>query len=328
MERNWIIANAMPYLIVNSGAGSGKAGRWLERYQSLIEPGWERLTSRSFEEGAALAERAFSQNPDSTCVAVGGDGSLSSVVAGFLRASPPGSARGMVGCLPFGTANDVAKILKLPFKPEEAIRALKTLSPRPLDTVHLELMGQPARSYINIVGFGFDARVTVATTPDLKKRWGHAAYFAAIFKTLREFTPIRLKGRLGDESFDEMAMLAAIANGRYYGGGIPIAPLAEPDDGWLDVILVQEVSKMELVRQLPNLMRGKHLSHPKVIMKRVRSVLAQTDHVEPVSIDGEIEHAREIRCEILPGRVPFGVPAQKAVVQMGASRRAVKDREG
>ena len=83
-------------------------------------------------------------------------------------------------------------------------------------------------------------------------------------------------------------MLAALANGRSYGGGIPIAPHARPDDGWLDIVIVRELSRLALALQFPRLLRGAHLSHPRVSTFRAASLRIEGDPSIRITLDGEL----------------------------------------
>ncbi len=109
-------------------------------------------------------------------------------------------------------------------------------------------------------------------------------------------------------------MLAALANARSYGGGIPIAPHALPDDGLLDVVIVRELPRVVLALQFPRLLRGAHLSHPRVSTFRAAALRIEGDPATRITLDGELR-----------GRLPLAVtrhPAQLWVIAGKSGRLA------
>jgi diacylglycerol kinase (ATP) len=114
------------------------------------------------------------------------------------------------------------------------------------------------------------------------------AYLVALVQALRSFRPLKLAIRGDADQFEGEVMLAALANATSYGGGIPIAPTARPDDGLLDVVVVRAMSRLTLALQFPRLLRGAHLSHPLVTTFRAASVHVDGDPRARISLDGEL----------------------------------------
>ena len=109
----------------------------------------------------------------------------------------------------------------------------------------------------------------------------------------------------------------AIANGPYYGGGMRIAPDAEPDDGWLDLCVVGDVSRLTAIRELPNLYRGTHVRHPAVSLHRARLV-----EIEGDGVDSSAPRRRAVRLDPAPRRGPAPRPGgrRRSVLTPNASR--------
>jgi diacylglycerol kinase (ATP) len=216
--------------------------------------------------------------------AVGGDGTVGDVGAGLAGTGVP------LALLPAGTGNDLCRSLAIPTSPAAAARLILTGKPRPID-----LWRANDRTFLNAAGIGLDAEVAYQANRGGRLR-GMPAYLLALVRTLGTFRPIDLVISAGDEQFSGGVMLAALANARTYGGGMPIAPAARPDDGLLDIVIVRAMSRLSLALQFPRLLRGTHLSHPLVSTFRAAALTVEGDPGTRISLDGELR-----------GRLPLAV---------------------
>jgi diacylglycerol kinase family enzyme len=96
------------------------------------------------------------------------------------------------------------------------------------------------------------------------------------------------------------AAAVIVANGAYYGGGMRIAPAADPTDGWLDVVILGDLGRLELLRWLPTVYSGRHLRSPKVTMQSARSVAFSSMAGLPAHVDGEPVPEAPVRVSIHP----------------------------
>lgn len=211
------------------------------------------------------------------CVAaVGGDGTISDVGGGLA------GARAALGIIPAGTGNDLARSLGIPRTPTAALRLLLEGQPRPLD-----LWRANESTFLNAAGIGLDAEVAYQANRGGRLR-GMAAYLVAVIRALGTFRPRSLHIEGNGVDFNGAVMLAALANGSSYGGGIPIAPAARSDDGLLDVVIVGEMSRLALALAFPRLLRGVHLSDPRVSTFRAASLRVDGDPSIRITLDGEL----------------------------------------
>ena len=294
-------------VIVNPTAGRGRAGKQVPEIRRLLgdkAADWTWLYTLGRGDGETLA-RESAQAGCPLIVAVGGDGTLHEVVNGVLGT---GAA---VGLIPFGTGNDFARALGLFGSLETACRALTEGVTKRIDVGVIEGEGTGGpRHFLVLTGTGFDARTAQTVNAGIRGLSGPLAYVWGAILTLREFTPFALTLTLdGGPPRRTRAMFVSFANAETTGGGMRIAPGALVDDGYLDVCLVETVSKPTLLFQLSQVFSGKHVRHPAVTMLRARSLRVEADPPQPLLIDGEVCGTTPATVYLLPGALPFRVPA-------------------
>jgi diacylglycerol kinase (ATP) len=228
-------------------------------------------------------------------VAVGGDGTLHAVVNGVLRAGAL-----PVALVPAGRGNDLARTLRLPLDPGRATRLALTGVARRVD---LARCGD--RYAVSTAGVGLDARVAAAVRAS---GGGVTAYVRHALRELWRFAPVALRLRLDGEELREETTLVAVANGRYFGGGMLICPHASVRDGLLDVCVVGPIPRAELLSLLPRLYYGRHVGHPAVRFYAVRSVLIEGPAGTPTHLDGEPGPNLPLHIEAAPGGIELVLP--------------------
>jgi len=230
----------------------------------------------------ALAADAAGAGHDRVIV-IGGDGTVQEAVNGLLARESPAE----LGIVPLGSGNDLARSLGLPTELGSAWRVAVGRETRSIDVARARNGDGTERWFASAGGIGFDAQVAAAMIERSGWQAGRGGYLLTTLNELRRFSnrPIRLT--MDGSSSDHDVLLVAIANGAYYGGGMRIAPDAEPDDGLLDVCIVGDISRLTAIRQLPNLYRGTHVRHPQVRMNRGRTIEVDGDGYTRVHLDGE-----------------------------------------
>jgi diacylglycerol kinase (ATP) len=184
-----------------------------------------------------------------------------------------------------------------------------------VDAVRVELSGPAGtseRHYINVAGFGFDAMVVTEARRSRHLR-GLALYVNAVFRAVRDYHCPQVRLKAGGEEWEQGILLLAAANGRIYGGGMRIAPEAKPDDGLLDVCIAAPMNRPEILRALPRLVAGTHVTMKKVRMMRVPDIELELLNQAPVQLDGDVIDTSgytTFRMSIVPGAVRVRVPAE------------------
>lgn len=297
-------------VILNPKAGRGRG----DKLQPAITATFERLASEKAVEwmlertmGPGDAKRLaihLAGEGWRRIVAAGGDGTLGQVADGLVG----------TGCtlayLPIGTGNDFTRTLQYSSsnQTESIIRRIVEDNERPLDLGHIRFPnGGLCFHFVNSVGCGLDATVADRVNRgyrQLKSKW---AYLTALVATSLHFSPVPIRLEVDDAVIEERAMLACISNGTSYGGGMMVAPNARWDDGLLDIILVKACGKLELLRALPSVFRGKHLSHPKVISLQGRSIRIDCIGSIPLMVDGESGYTAPAKIKVCPGILQIAV---------------------
>ncbi len=285
--------------IVNPVAGRKRGARLrdtaIDELKRLF-PGIELHRTEAPGHGTELARRL---RDSSLIIAVGGDGTVREVSAGLI------GARAALAVIPTGSGNDFNRTVGIPTSMQQACRVARDGTVRWIDVV--QLTAETAReqhrtTFANAAGFGFDARVA-AETKKLRRLRGLALYGTAVFKAVRSYTCPRVRIRIDDRDWTQHVLLLAVANGRYYGGGMKIAPDAEPDDGQFDICIIDEVGKLKLISCLPSLIRGTHGSLKEVSFHRSSTLDLEFQDPVPVQVDGDlldVAGARRFRLELLP----------------------------
>lgn len=244
-------------------------------------------------------------------VAAGGDGTVSEVVNGLLPVEE--ESRPAVGVLPLGTGNDLAHGLGIPSRPDRALEILARGRTRPMDVVRLR-RGRDGegpvevRAFANAAILGFCGRISDRLPPARRRRWGRFSYLRAALDELADAVAHEVKIRIDGEAIAERASMVIVANGRFAGGRLPLAPRASPHDGRLDLVILPPLTPWRFASLLPRVLAGRQLAHPAVIHRTGRSVSVEADPPMWMNVDGETLPPAPLSLEVLPGVLSFVVP--------------------
>lgn len=313
---------AKTLVVINPHSAGGATGRrWREVEPQLRATLGEfdvqrTLGRRDAERIARDAVRAGVQR----LVVAGGDGTTSEVVSGLLAAGVAHEAQ--VGILPMGTGRDLPRTLGIPADLSAAIEALGRGATRRLDASRVSYRDPAGAERVawslNVTSFGLSGLTVELVERAPHFLGGSFAFLVGALGSIARYRCARVAiAADGVPVFDGPLVLAAAANGRYFGGGMQIAPDALPDDGLLDLVVVREMSRAGLVAALPSLYRGTHLSHPAVSVHRAARIEARASSSAPVwiDVDGEGLGTLPLTIELLPKAVTLfgaGLPGATA----------------
>ncbi|SDK58603.1 diacylglycerol kinase [Arthrobacter sp. ov407] len=269
------------------------------------------LCADSYAALAQAVEHALESGVDALVV-VGGDGMVHlgfNALAGAgarTRAGARAGAGGRVplGIIPTGTGNDTARALGLPLHnlPAACERALESLADggRMIDAGRITA-GGTTRWFAGVVSAGFDAAVNERAN-DWRWPRGKIRYQLAMLRELASFRAINYTVTADGERWQQDAMLISVANGQSIGGGMRIVPEAVLDDGHLDLFIVSRLSRTGLLAVFPKVFAGKHVGHPAVHLRRVRTVELAASNIVAYA-DGERIGALPMTIEVFPRAV-------------------------
>ncbi len=297
------------FTIVNPNAGNGKGQKDWNRINDLLEKN-EIPTSVKFtgKKGHAIEyTKEAIGNGFRKFISVGGDGTLNEVVNGAFTQEhcPPGDL--LLGMIPVGTGNDWGRMFSIPLVYEGAVKVIKEGRQMPHDIGVVDYFNgenRERRYFINIAGLGFESLVVIKTNRQKDQgKSSRAIYFYNLLSSLLSWRHRNADIIIDGKKNSCKIFSINIGNGRYCGGGMRQTPDALPDDGLLDITVIREMSRIEVVRSLKLLYDGTILSHPKVDGYRATNLSVRSDSLLFIEADGESLGHTPAEFGILPGAI-------------------------
>ena len=271
---------ARPFFVVNPHSADGRTLRLWQELRLLLDRRFGQVPfalTRGTMHAAQLAAEAIEGGAD-LVVAVGGDGTLNEVLNGFFRAGRQPASGAVLGYLPSGTGSDFARTMGLYGLPlEQQVEKLTAGTVRLLDCGQVHFTGggpggealETSRLFLNESSLGFSAETVNNVNRASKRFGGKASFFLGVLRTL-----VRLRNPLlqvtvdGQQVYEGPTLLVAVANGKYFGGSMMIAPMADLQDGEFDVVVVSAMSRLKVLKKIGKIYRGEHLAEPEVHVYR------------------------------------------------------------
>jgi diacylglycerol kinase (ATP) len=250
--------------------------------------------------GAGDAQSAAEEWSEGLLIVVGGDGTVNEVVNGLGKAGFPEGVT--LAVRPMGTGNDLAATLAIPNDPEGASDAIRQGRVRTLDVARIRSEGVEERFFINVATGGYGAETSGLADEEMKSRWGKLAYFRASLETARNFDVRDVRVTLDGAERLLRAVNVAVGNCRYAGGGWLAAPRANPEDGLLDLVVIEDIGVKEALALAPSaLAKSDYLDKEGVFSARARKIRVET---EPGGLeftaDGELIGDEPAEFEVIP----------------------------
>jgi diacylglycerol kinase (ATP) len=244
-------------------------------------------------------------------VAVGGDGTLNEVVCGLDASGRPDAV--LLGMIPSGTGGDFRKTSGFPKSMEDAVRYLSDWRERRVDygvLSYLTVDGVTARRpFINIASIGLSGVTDDYVNHTTKAFGGKASFMIGAFRGIMAYRNVDMTVKVdGVQIHDGKTALVTMANGRFFGGGMMMAPDAELDDGMIRVVVLTDMSKLEFMALSGAIYAGTHITHPKCKLARGRVVEVETHGRALIDLDGEMPGMGPVKAEVVPGALRLMVP--------------------
>lgn len=306
----------LPLVIVNPASADGATRENWPKIASDLRTHFGAFTT-SFTEAAGhariLAADAASRGTK-LLFACGGDGTISEVANGIIESGKEAE----LAILPGGTGSDFRRTLGLSTNIAIAARALREGRTRSIDVVRVTFLNdageRETRFSINVASFGMSTAVLDRAADKSAKKWlpgftprkvgSKLSYAAATVQTTLAATPTEVLVQIDDGAERRLRVAEyCIANARYYGGAMKIAPDAKVDDGWFDVVAIGDASSFRLLTNSPRLYLGAHLRMSEVTHCLAKQVVARPtrkDEEIRVELDGEVLGRLPATFEIVP----------------------------
>ena len=297
------------FTVVNPNAGNGKGKKDWDRISALLSkdniPISMKFTERkcqAIEFAREAVETGFRK-----IISVGGDGTLNEVVNGILLQNKVPSREIVIGMIPVGTGNDWGRMFGIPLVYEGAVDVIRE------NKIMLHGIGvvtyysgaeQHKRYFINIAGLGFEALVVKKTNRQKDKgRSNQAIYFYNLLSSLISYKITNAEIIIDDRKVNNRIFSINVGNGRFCGGGMRQTPDALPDDGLLDVTVIRDMGRIEIIKSLKILYDGTILSHPKVDGYRCKNLKVTSEHILYAEADGELLGHTPAEFSLIPGGI-------------------------
>ena len=307
-------SDVKPLLVVNPTSGGGATGRTFGAMKETIErvlgPVDVAMTERAGHGLELAREGAIAGR--SLVIAVGGDGTFHEVVNGLMQAQEGKSSSAeatRIGMIAQGTGGDFRKALGLEHRLDRYLEALASGRERPLDLGKFTGGGKSGHYFVNILSAGMGGLVDRYVAESSRMLGGTAAYFGASLRAL-------LNARLGNviatvthqgktEEHKIRSFMIAICNGRYFGGGMHVAPMAKVDDGVLELVALGATSKLGFAMTSRGIYTGSHIGQASTVHLRGEKIvldLANEDarDVYLLDVDGEPMGGLPLTVEVVP----------------------------
>lgn len=298
------------YAIINPRSGGGRTKARIGEIRTRLNAalGETELLLTDAPLAAERLTREVLKRGATHIIGVGGDGTISECVNGFFEHGRAISPAASFSPLMSGTGGDFKRTFGLDDDMAKTIARIAAARARPIDVAHVTLMSRHGKSinrhFINIGSFGLSGAVVNAVNrARLSKMFGgRFAYFFNSAKAALTYRSKRIRLKVDGVFDDEVDMsTVAICNGKFFGGGMMVAPDADPADGAFDIIVLAGGPKRDVLRELNTIYTGDHIRNPRVKVMRGQRVIA-------APIGGDKSNAGPVLIE-LDGEQPGQLPA-------------------
>jgi YegS/Rv2252/BmrU family lipid kinase len=312
---------AMPrtLLVVNPQSQNGSLGRRWPELSKIVRReigSFEEAFTKGPKDATDIARKALRDGVE-LVVAIGGDGTINEVANGFFDDGEPVAPEAAMGLLPFGTGGDFRKSLLIPKDMAKSAAILARGKVASIDLGNLQFTErngeQGQRIFVNITSFGMSGEIDEKVNNASKRLGGRATFMIATLRVSMDFKAKRVRLTFDDQddkAVESTISTVAVANGRYFGGGMKVAPEAELADGKFDVVALAEMGLRKSLLFSRHIYKGSHLGLDSVSSRRANKVHAESLDGQEVllDMDGEVPGALPATFTILPEALRFIVP--------------------
>jgi YegS/Rv2252/BmrU family lipid kinase len=309
MNQNQNLSQAQWLVIVNPNAGNGKGKK-----------DWEKISSELSKKDLTFTVKFTTRKGDAIhftsdaikegfrkIITVGGDGTLHEVLNGVLCSEECPSTEITLALIPVGTGNDWGRMFGIPLNYEKAAAIIKKgkIMLHDAGLISYSEQGEKKKRYfINIAGLGFESVVVKRSNYQKDRgRSGKLIYFYNLLLSLLTYKNTRVQMIIDGNETSADIFSINVGNGRYCGGGMRQTPNALPTDGLLDVTVIKDIGKLEIIWKLKILYNGTILSHPLIDGYRCKNLKVTSDSLIYTEADGESLGHTPAEFSIIPSAI-------------------------
>ncbi|MEH7414668.1 diacylglycerol kinase family protein [Neobacillus drentensis] len=284
------------YFIINPKAGNGNCLEVWKKIESKLKDDQIHFLAFFSEypsHAQYLAKQIAEKNQqEKLMIALGGDGTIHEVLNGIAH-----HEKITLGFIPGGSGNDFSRGFQIPTDPEEALQAILSLRKRPgkqIDIGNVMLGEREEHLFINNIGAGFDAIISYQVNRSRIKKLlnklslGRLVYVYFLLKNVFTYKTTTFDLSIdGEKHIFEQTWFVTVSNQPFYGGGMKIAPAAEPDDGLFDITIVHQLSRLKLLFVFISVFWGRHIHFKEVKIFKGKNITIQSTNTQYVHADGE-----------------------------------------
>ena len=297
-------------IILNPSAGKGSAFSKKNEIEKLLQDAgvdYTLVVSEKPGDPVTLAKEAGDNGYD-VVVASGGDGTVNEVINGLMAAKKEGRKIPILGTIPAGRGNDFAASMGVPADIAQAVAAIAKGKTKTIDIGQVTGGNYPEGKYFgNGIGIGFDTIVgfEAAKLPPFLS--GMPGYLLSAIKTIfLYYKAPRLRLVLDQETIEQSCLIVSVMNGKRMGSSFIMAPDSKPDDGMFSLMIIDQVTRLEMIKLMVKIMKGTQAGHPGVKMPLTGKleITALTGSL-PVHADGETicEKGENLSVRIYPQQI-------------------------
>jgi diacylglycerol kinase (ATP) len=288
------------HVIVNPSSACGQTGKRWETIKEALRCHFREFkyvfTQKPFQ--ATEIARELLLDGFDLLIGVGGDGTLNEISNGFFsqKTGQAINRDAAVGIIPSGTGSDFIRFMNVPRDFEKSAARIKNSQNKKIDIGRIDYGGAPIKKktqyFINVADFGLGAEVIRRIANIQSTRRGAFTYYRGLLSTMMKYRSKKVTLTLdGKQKLQGDYLIGAVANGRIFGGGMIIAPQAEPDDGYFDLVLIESMKKLEIVANSRLLYSGTIAKNPKVHILKARNIKVESPAEVYIEYDGEVGEA-------------------------------------
>ncbi len=313
------MAGPRTLLVVNPKSQNGSLGRRWPELSKVVRRelgSFEEAFTKGPNDATELTRKALEDGVE-LVVAIGGDGTVNEVANGFFEDGKAVAPTAAMALLPFGTGGDFRKSVNVPKDMAKSAAIVARGKTQSIDLGNLQYTTrdgkQGQRVFVNITSFGMSGEISDNVNRASKRLGGRMTFMIATLKVSMSYAGRRVRLVFDDEqdkAVESTIGTVAVANGRYFGGGMMVAPKAELSDGKFDVVAIEETGLAKSIQFSRHIYKGSHLNLDSVSSRRAKKLYAESVDGQEVllDMDGEVPGALPATFTILPEALRFVVP--------------------